>query len=99
MVRRLFLRQIRLEFQTTECLIDATVANYVDKMRRNVPVDPLLVCHDGKNYWLKDGFHRFHAALILGRKTIKAQIMQGTLAEMEAEWKEYLKALRSDLAK
>jgi ParB-like chromosome segregation protein Spo0J len=98
-IRRLLLRQIRLDFQPTENLIDEVVAEYAHKMRRRVRIDPVQVCHDGKDYWLKDGFHRFRAALALGRKTIATQIIPGTLDEMEAEWQQCLTALRADLAK
>jgi hypothetical protein len=59
---------------------------------------PVVVCYDGKDYLLKDGFHRVEAAVILGRKTILAEIIPGTRAEMHAEWRRYLAELKASLA-
>ena len=40
--------------------------------------DPVLVFHDGTDYWLADGFHRVAARAKVGRLTVKAEVRQGT---------------------
>jgi ParB/Sulfiredoxin domain len=98
-LKRLPLRLIRLDFQPRESLIQQTVTEYRERMKRREKIKPVLVCHDGSNFWLKDGFHRFEAAKESGRKTIMAEVIPGTLAEMEAEFRRYLVALTAKLQK
>lgn len=98
-LRRLPIERIRLGFQPGENLIEDRVNEYANHMRHRAKIDPVLVCYDGKNYLLKDGFQRVEAAIRLGRKTILAEIIPGTRAEMAAEWQRFLAALRVDLAK
>jgi hypothetical protein len=74
------------------------LAEYVERMCRREKIDPVLVCYDGEDYILKDGFHRLEAALRLGRKSILAKITPGTRSEMTAEWQRYLAELKSNLA-
>jgi ParB-like nuclease family protein len=97
-LRRLRIERICLDFQPRENLMDDCVAEYVDRMRRRAKIDPVLVCYDGEDYLLKNGFHRVEAALRLGRKTILAEIIPGTRSEMAAEWQSFLAELRADLA-
>jgi ParB-like chromosome segregation protein Spo0J len=97
-LRRLQIERICLDFQPRENLIDESVAEYVERMRRREKIDPVLVCYDRKDYVLKDGFHRLEAALRLGRKSILAKITSGTRSEMTAEWQRYLAELKSNLA-
>ncbi len=95
---RLRLEVIRLDFQPHENLISETIGDYIRRMRRREHIEPVTVCSDGANFWLKDGFHRYEAARILGRKTITAEVVSGTLADMETEWRCYLQELRRKLA-
>jgi ParB-like chromosome segregation protein Spo0J len=37
-----------------------------------------IVIFDGTDYWLADGFHRYHAHRKAGRKSMKCQVQQGT---------------------
>src|SRR5713226_7384223 len=97
MTRRLPLRLISLDFQPAGNLDPETVASYVRRMKRHEGIEPVVVCHDGVTYWLKDGFHRFEAVRSQGHKTITAEIIPGTLAEMEAEFQLYLAVLKSEL--
>ena len=87
--------RIRLDFQPEVNLIDDTVADYVEKMHRAVPIEPVTVRYDGRQYWLQDGFHRVAAARQLGRHEIDAEVIPGTLQDMEREWR--LAAIRRDL--
>jgi len=98
-LRRLPIERIRLGSQPGENLIEDRVAQYAEYMRHRAKIEPVLVCYDGKDYLLKDGFQRVEAATRLGRKTILAEIIPGTRAEMAAEWQRFLAALRVDLAK
>ena len=71
-IRRLRIDRLCLDFQPHENLINDTVTEYMDCMRRREKIDPVEVCFDGTNYNLKDRFHRVQAAIRLGRKTILA---------------------------
>src|SRR5579859_4747125 len=96
-VVRLRLEVIRLDFQPHENLIPETVASYARRIKRRERIEPVFVCYDGVNFWLKDGFHRYQAAWDLGRKTITAEVVSGTLADMKAEWQRYMTGLKSEL--
>jgi hypothetical protein len=98
-LRRLQIQRICLDFQPPENLLDDSVAEYMERMRRRAKIGPVLVCYDGKDYILKDGFHRVEAARRLGRKTILAEVTPGTRSEMAAEFQRFLAALKADLAK
>ena len=52
-----------------------------------------LVRFDGTEYFLQDGFHRVEAARREGMEELEAEIKPGTLAEMESEFREYVRAL------
>lgn len=45
--------------------------------------DPIVVFYDGTDYWLADGFHRFHACWTGGRYTVEADVRQGTRREAQ----------------
>jgi ParB-like chromosome segregation protein Spo0J len=59
-------------------LDDFTVERYADSWVRLPPI----TVYEVKGKWLvADGFHRHAAAVMLGRKTIKAEIVKGTMTE------------------
>ncbi len=95
--RVLRISTIRLDFQPAENLIPDTVQMYVERFKRGGKCSPVRVRFDGTSYWLEDGFHRLEAVRSLGRKTIAAKVIPGTLADMELHFKDYLKALRAQL--
>jgi hypothetical protein len=97
MFRRLDLQGIRLDFQPPENLCDEVVDDYVHKFHRREKVDPVVVYYDGTHYYLFDGFHRVAAATKVGRKRLRAEVVLGTLADMEAEWQRYLAELKKSL--
>jgi hypothetical protein len=71
--------------QIREALYDnATLEEYRDAMEAGATFPPIFVVEDGDNLWLVDGFHRVAAAQALGRKTIDANVREGTLEE--AQW-------------
>jgi hypothetical protein len=96
-VIKLPIRLIRLKFQRGRRLTPQTVDEYITKMNNGETVPPVTVYFDGEKYWLCDGFHRVRAARTLRRREIEAEIVLGTYADLEAEWRRFLKALREDL--
>lgn len=77
--------------------MEETVEEYVRRMRQGDRLEPVRVRFDGTNYYCEDGFHRLEAARRIGRKRIKAQILKGTLPEMEAGFQKHLKRLKKFL--
>ena len=61
-----------------------TVAEYAEAMDAGKEFPPVEVYHDGAEYWLVDGFHRYHAALKLSRTEIVAIIKTGM--KTDAQW-------------
>ena len=59
-------------------LDDFTVERYADSWDR---LPPVTVYHVEKRYLLADGFHRHAAAVMLGRKTIRAEVLEGSFVE------------------
>ncbi len=53
------------------------VRDYADDMADGVIFPPVVVYHDGTDYWLGDGFHRVEAARKLDRDTIDAEVLEG----------------------
>ncbi len=53
------------------------VRDYADDMADGVTFPPVVVYHDGTDYWLGDGFHRVEAARKLDRETIDAEVLEG----------------------
>jgi hypothetical protein len=96
--RQLRVSDIRLDFQPSENLVEETVQTYFNRLKWGKPLPPLTVRFDGQNHFLQDGFHRLEAARRLGIKMIDAEISRGTLQEMEAEWRHYLKQLKTSLS-
>ncbi len=54
------------------------VREYADEMAAGAIFPPVVVYHDGTEYWLADGFHRVAAARKLERETIAAEVREGT---------------------
>lgn len=61
-------------------LIDVSVVeDYADQIAEGREFPPVVVFFDGSEYWLADGFHRYHAqADVLGMATIKADVRDGS---------------------
>ena len=57
------------------------VKDYAEKMRDGTVFPPIIVFHDGSEYWLADGFHRYFATKSNALTTIEAEVKQGTLRE------------------
>ena len=57
------------------------VKEYAEVMREGVVFPPVEVFHDGSEYWLVDGFHRYFAIKSNAVTTIEAIVHTGTLRE------------------
>jgi ParB-like nuclease domain len=55
-----------------------TVADYAADMLDGAVFPPVIVFHDGADYWLADGFHRVEAARKIDRKEMEVEIRDGT---------------------
>ena len=53
------------------------VREYADDMAAGAIFPPVVVYHDGADYWLGDGFHRVEAARKIERETIDAEVLDG----------------------
>jgi hypothetical protein len=57
------------------------IERYAELMTDGVQFPPIIIFNDGKNYWLADGFHRYHAASKNKAATIAADVRTGTLRD------------------
>jgi len=55
-----------------------TVNEYAEAMLDGADLPPVIVYHDGTDYWLGDGYHRVAAARKIEHETIKAEVREGT---------------------
>jgi DNA modification methylase/uncharacterized ParB-like nuclease family protein len=63
--------------QPRAALDEAVIAEYAEALREGAHFPPVVVFHDGRDYWLADGFHRLHAAARAGRAELAADVRQG----------------------
>lgn len=64
--------------QQREKINPDVVAEYAEAMRCGAKFPPVTVFHDGAQYWLADGFHRFNASRDAEMLDILAEVHQGT---------------------
>lgn len=83
------LSKIRLDggTQPRAALNEEWTLEIVESLNAGATLPPVTVFHDGKDYWLADGFHRVKAHVFRGAKDIEADVKQGTLAD--AQWFSY----------
>lgn len=73
------LKDICLDGGTQQRAVDNDVMKrYAALMQDGVKFPPVNIVTDGKNNFLWDGFHRYFAALRLGKKYIEANVENGT---------------------
>lgn len=65
--------------QTRFSINEEKVMEYSELMRDGVEFNPLEVVFDGLEYYLTDGFHRYHALLKNEQETTPAIVTNGTL--------------------
>lgn len=59
-------------------LNETAVAEYAEAMTEGVPLPAVTVFFDGSEYWLADGFHRYHGHKRIGALKIDAEVLNGT---------------------
>lgn len=57
------------------------VKDYAEAMREGTVFPPVTVFYDGAEYWLADGFHRYHATKSNATTTIEAEVHQGSVED------------------
>ena len=60
---------------------ESVVAEYAEALDAGNIFPPVKVYHDGLVHYLADGFHRYHAHRRIKRKSIAAEIINGTLRD------------------
>lgn len=60
---------------------DATIAEYAETIRAGTDLPPVVTFFDGVNFWLADGFHRYHAHRAAGAMEISSEVRPGTCRE------------------
>jgi len=78
--QQLQLKQIRLDggTQVRASIKEEAVMRYAEDMEGGSVFPPLRVFFDGTDYWLADGFHRYHAALRIGVQEFLCEVDTGT---------------------
>jgi uncharacterized small protein (DUF1192 family) len=77
---KVLLNKIRIDGETQariEINYDV-VTGYAEKMREGVVFPPVVAYFDGANYWLADGFHRYHGHKANASKDIEVDVKEGT---------------------
>jgi len=66
--------------QAREEIDQPTVNEYADAMEEGAKFPPVVVFHDSRLdvYWLADGFHRYHACIMLDIDEMDAEVHDGT---------------------
>lgn len=58
-----------------------TVAEYADAIKAKAVFPAMVAFHDGADYWLADGFHRWHALGKAGKTSAEVDVRTGTLRD------------------
>lgn len=80
-MKKLNLLNIRIDggTQARVQLNQDVVKDYAEHMRDGEKFPPVVVFHDGSEYWLADGFHRYFATKANAQTSIEADVKTGTL--------------------
>ena len=70
--------------QVWSAINDDVVADYAERLAEGVTFPPVVVFHDGSQFYLADGFHRVLASRRVGRDVIEAEVRTGT--KTDALW-------------
>lgn len=78
--KTLKLDQLRIDggTQIRVSLSEDTVKEYAEAYQEGVELPPVKAVFDGSEYWLWEGFHRWHASRRAGLGEIQAEVSQGT---------------------
>lgn len=83
MIKSINLKAIRIDggTQSREKLDQTVVDEYAELMKEGTEFPPIVVVHDGNEYYLSDGFHRLLAAQKAGKASINCDVITGTLRD------------------
>lgn len=86
MSKNIDINRIRLDggTQSRAELCSDAIDDYAEALTEGEQLPPCDVFHDGKDYWMGDGFHRYHAHKKADFRTINVTIHQGTVED--ARW-------------
>lgn len=78
--KELELKLIRLDggTQVRASIKEEAVMRYATDLEGGAVFPPMRVFYDGTDYWLSDGFHRYHAALRIGLQSFLCEVDIGT---------------------
>jgi hypothetical protein len=96
---RLWLSQLRTDFQPHENLAEEIVEKYMQQIADGEALTSIMVRFDGKSYFVEDGFHRVEAARRCGCRKLNAVIAPGTLDELKRKWREGMEEVKANLRK
>lgn len=82
-MKKLNLNAIRIDggTQPRERINMEAVGDYAEAVKVGIEFPPIVVFHDGAEYWLADGFHRWHAHKQADKASILADVRTGTLLD------------------
>lgn len=83
MGKQIEIERIRIDggTQMREHIDYHAVADYAEAYRAGVDMPELVVFHDGSDYWLADGFHRWHAAKKADKPKVTCHVRSGSQRE------------------
>jgi hypothetical protein len=64
--------------QSRAAMDEAAIAEYTEAIRQGATLPPLVTFFDGVDFWLADGFHRYHAYRAAGVETVMADVRTGS---------------------
>lgn len=64
--------------QPRSAISEDTVREYAEAMTENAVFPPVALFYDGAEYWLADGFHRYHAARKIQLLSLPCEVHHGT---------------------
>lgn len=67
--------------QPRDHINDTVATEYAEALRDGAKFPPVVTFHDGKDYWLADGFHRLLAYAYLDLTEIPAEVRRGGLRD------------------
>jgi len=84
-MKKLNILEVRLDGETQARLALDTgrVSEYAEAMQDGAEFPPIVVFHDGSDYWLADGFHRYHAIKQNGRVSAEVDVRVGTVLDAQ----------------
>lgn len=79
-IKTIDVEKIRLDggTQPRKKIYEETIQSYTEVLLEGVTMPPVTVYFDGKDNWLADGFHRYHAHKRAGYKKLSCIVNKGT---------------------